>query len=249
MTGSNCTELTLRGPLPGSTVVLTGTALVGRHASANVTIADPCCSRHHACIWREGDAWWIRDLNTANGTFLDGVRVQQAALTPGARIGFGSASAVHLRVGSDGPEHDEPDGDDPTAPGGEELAPAAGPVLELTVDGLGNVVSVQYTVPGTPLCPPLAPRSHHALCLLLVRARQEDVGARAGGNLAGALQLDDLVEELGLSSRNSVYTLVRRLKQELRAEGVPDADTQVYFVRAGGLRFRGEAVIVRAGHS
>lgn len=43
--------------------------------------------------WRDG-GWWVRDLGSRNGTFVDGERVEvgaRAALPAGARLGFGAA--------------------------------------------------------------------------------------------------------------------------------------------------------------
>jgi|GEM_PF-988786 len=55
-------------------------AAVGRDESADITIRDDTLSRRHFMIWREGDCFLIKDLNSQNGTCVDGQRVQATAL-------------------------------------------------------------------------------------------------------------------------------------------------------------------------
>jgi len=47
---------------------------VGRGASADVIVDDPALSRLHFLIDREGDDYVIKDLNSQNGTWVDGHR-------------------------------------------------------------------------------------------------------------------------------------------------------------------------------
>ena len=54
----------------------------------------PGVSRHHARIWRAADGqFWIEDLGSRNGTFVNGARVDKAWLTPGAAVALGGWSA------------------------------------------------------------------------------------------------------------------------------------------------------------
>lgn len=52
---------------------------VGRDASADVVINDLALSRRHFVIVREGEAYLLKDLNSQNGTWVDGHR---AAVEP-----------------------------------------------------------------------------------------------------------------------------------------------------------------------
>ena len=54
-------------------------------------------SRRHAHIYQKGDQAYIGDLGSANGTFVDGVRLQEQAvpLQDGALIGFGGKHFVY----------------------------------------------------------------------------------------------------------------------------------------------------------
>jgi hypothetical protein len=55
---------------------------IGREPSNDIELADPRVSRHHAVIWAESGAWLVRDLDSANGTFIDHRRVDGTALLP-----------------------------------------------------------------------------------------------------------------------------------------------------------------------
>jgi pSer/pThr/pTyr-binding forkhead associated (FHA) protein len=53
---------------------------VGRDQTADVAIHDDTLSRRHFLIRREGDAFLIKDLNSQNGTWVGGLRVQGTTL-------------------------------------------------------------------------------------------------------------------------------------------------------------------------
>ncbi|HEV2801451.1 MAG TPA: SpoIIE family protein phosphatase [Pyrinomonadaceae bacterium] len=68
---------------------------IGRSARNDVCIPDPFASRVHAEVRREGDAYVLQDLGSANGTLYNGERVEQALmLTPGGRIQIGETEIV-----------------------------------------------------------------------------------------------------------------------------------------------------------
>ena len=80
----------VRGPLIGRTFALGDQPLtIGRAADNLVVIASPRASRHHAHIRREGAAFVLYDLGSANGTLVNGQRVQRAVLQPGDQIDIG----------------------------------------------------------------------------------------------------------------------------------------------------------------
>ena len=53
---------------------------IGRDETADVTISDDTLSRRHFMIWREGDHCLIKDLNSQNGTWVDGQRARGTKL-------------------------------------------------------------------------------------------------------------------------------------------------------------------------
>jgi pSer/pThr/pTyr-binding forkhead associated (FHA) protein len=53
---------------------------VGRGASADVIVADATLSRRHFLIQPEKGHYWLKDLNSENGTYVDGRRAQAVRL-------------------------------------------------------------------------------------------------------------------------------------------------------------------------
>lgn len=51
-------------------------ASIGRAMDNDVQFPDKSVSRHHCRIRRNGEAWWIEDLGSTNGTLLHGVPLQ-----------------------------------------------------------------------------------------------------------------------------------------------------------------------------
>jgi DNA-binding winged helix-turn-helix (wHTH) protein len=76
-----------------------GTNILGRDASADVQIDDPTVSRNHATITLSGDNATIEDLDSKNGTFLDGEKLRgSAALAEGQKIVLGDAAMIFRRT-------------------------------------------------------------------------------------------------------------------------------------------------------
>lgn len=78
---------------PGTVEVRSNRSLVGRADDTDVTIRVAEVSRHHAILWRAEGSVWIRDLRSANGTFVDGQRVGNTPVEigTGTVVQFGSA--------------------------------------------------------------------------------------------------------------------------------------------------------------
>ncbi|MBK7366014.1 MAG: FHA domain-containing protein [Nitrosomonas sp.] len=71
---------------------------VGRSPDNDIALPDPLVSRYHFDIRWEDASWWINDLNSANGTFLDGNRItQKTRLEFPATLALGKAS-ISLKV-------------------------------------------------------------------------------------------------------------------------------------------------------
>ena len=67
---------------------------VGRGESNQVNIADGSVSSRHGEVKSEGDLLHVRDLNSSNGTFVNGNRVTQATLRPGDALRLGQVALV-----------------------------------------------------------------------------------------------------------------------------------------------------------
>jgi hypothetical protein len=62
---------------------------VGRVEDNTFQIADPSVSSRHAEILLHGSEVLIRDLNSTNGTFINGEKISEAVLKPGQTLRFG----------------------------------------------------------------------------------------------------------------------------------------------------------------
>ncbi|UIP58407.1 hypothetical protein DSM26151_12820 [Agromyces marinus] len=79
-----------RGPNVGARFLLdTDVTSVGRHPDAEIFLDDVTVSRKHAEFVRHGTAFQVRDLNSLNGTYFDGVRIETALLSDGAEVQIG----------------------------------------------------------------------------------------------------------------------------------------------------------------
>jgi len=55
---------------------------IGREPSNDIELTDDRVSRHHAVLWAEDGLWHVRDLDSANGTFIGHTRVTGTATLP-----------------------------------------------------------------------------------------------------------------------------------------------------------------------
>jgi len=69
---------------------------IGRHPDCEVRLEDSVVSRFHAEIIWENGQWWIVDLQSANGVFIDGARLEKAPLSDTGRVQLGSAGPVFI---------------------------------------------------------------------------------------------------------------------------------------------------------
>ncbi|HXR16766.1 MAG TPA: sigma 54-interacting transcriptional regulator [Terriglobales bacterium] len=84
--------LAIAGPLKDSTFALpTGEIHVGRDPSNLLSISDPSLSRRHCALSRDGDGYKIRDLDSRNGTSVNGVAVKESRLRHGDQISVGDS--------------------------------------------------------------------------------------------------------------------------------------------------------------
>lgn len=83
----------VQGPLAGRRFPLGDQPLTfGRSADNQVVIVSARASRHHAQMRLEGGVAVVYDLGSANGTLVNGQRVQRAALRPGDLLEIGDES-------------------------------------------------------------------------------------------------------------------------------------------------------------
>lgn len=63
--------------------------MVGRDKACNVVIEDGTVSSKHAEIRKENGDWYVKDLQSTNGTFVEGSRIEKSKITPGQQVRFG----------------------------------------------------------------------------------------------------------------------------------------------------------------
>jgi hypothetical protein len=89
-----------KGPQPGEQFTFTkNTIALGRRDDNDVVINDPQISRRHASLtWEEG-TFVLRDLGSANGTFLNAVGITEPhVLREGDAIGLGSDVVLSFSI-------------------------------------------------------------------------------------------------------------------------------------------------------
>jgi diguanylate cyclase (GGDEF)-like protein len=73
--------------------------VIGRGKTSTVRIDDPGASRNHARIVVSDDGrYFLEDLASTNGTFVDGVRIERTELKSGDRIRFGASVTLSFAI-------------------------------------------------------------------------------------------------------------------------------------------------------
>lgn len=205
------------------------TTRLGRLADGpTITILTPMISRQHALLSRDGQARWsIRDLDSLNGTFVDGKRVVEAVLGETCRVHLGRLGFYFLSdpavVPSLRPRRGVAETSRP--PSVARVATendlrtrdsATLEVLEPTGGG-GSVLrisdkAVQLTI------------AQHELFTLLLDRMQTDVDVPPG--VRGFVTIEELLGRLSLDSHSAdadnVRQLVRRVRRQLCNAGIGD---------------------------
>jgi transcriptional regulator with GAF, ATPase, and Fis domain len=82
--------LVINGALSGETFPLAdGEMSIGRDPSSTVCLQDPAASRRHCLVRGEGARFCVVDLQSFNGTLVNGIHVQEQALEHGDQIAVG----------------------------------------------------------------------------------------------------------------------------------------------------------------
>jgi len=77
------------GPGAGKEYEIEQAAILGRLDSNDIPVHDTKASREHAKIYKQGSQYAIVDLNSSNGTFVNGDKITKRMLKPGDVIGIG----------------------------------------------------------------------------------------------------------------------------------------------------------------
>ncbi len=89
--------LVLSGPLKDSTIPLSeGDVTIGREASNGIAITDPSVSRKHCLVSGREGRFRVRDLESRNGTLVNGAGIEEQWLQHGDEIAAGDSSFLFL---------------------------------------------------------------------------------------------------------------------------------------------------------
>ena len=91
--GPETTALCVQEPpeLAGTMFQLASVTTIGRAAGSTVQLEDSFLSHHHARIRHTEGAWYLEDLGSTNGTYLNRSKVDAASLVhPGDQIQVGN---------------------------------------------------------------------------------------------------------------------------------------------------------------
>lgn len=89
----------LSGPQAGTSYPLreTGENRIGRGTDCDVVLTDPLSSRVHAVLTHQDGEWWVRDLASRNGTFVNDQKADEAQVIDGNMLRIGSTEfTFHL---------------------------------------------------------------------------------------------------------------------------------------------------------
>ncbi|HEX8285748.1 MAG TPA: sigma 54-interacting transcriptional regulator [Pyrinomonadaceae bacterium] len=95
------------GLLTGSVFKLEGEVSIGRETYNQICISDPLVSRRHCVVAPSAEGFRVRDLNSFNGTLVNGVPVEEQALKHFDRVTVGGTQFLFLSA------DDEPSEGDP----------------------------------------------------------------------------------------------------------------------------------------
>lgn len=78
-------------------VELVAKITIGRESDNDVVVDNKLASRHHALIQKIKNVYFIKDVGSTNGTFLNGVKIpadKYVKLAPGDKITIGNMNLV-----------------------------------------------------------------------------------------------------------------------------------------------------------
>jgi pSer/pThr/pTyr-binding forkhead associated (FHA) protein len=92
--------LVKRGPNAGSTFLLESDEVAaGRNPESAVFLDDITVSRAHGVFERRSDGWYIRDVGSLNGTYVNGEQVDQTKLASGDEVQIGKFRLTFFAAG------------------------------------------------------------------------------------------------------------------------------------------------------
>ena len=78
----------------GKAVAVNPRLVIGSGAGSDLRLDDPRIAARHAVLECDGERIWLRDIDSFEGTLVNGVRVRNAAVHPGDQLGFDRSQFV-----------------------------------------------------------------------------------------------------------------------------------------------------------
>jgi hypothetical protein len=78
-----------------------GFIFVGRAVTSDIVLDDESISKSHAAFQHEGEAWFVKDARSRNGTYVDGRRLEgseRIRIHSGSQITFGHVAAYFVEL-------------------------------------------------------------------------------------------------------------------------------------------------------
>ena len=92
--------LVKRGPNAGSTFLLEKEiTTAGRNTESDVFLDDITVSRKHAEFFRQAGAFFVRDVGSLNGTYVNGEQVEETKLASKDEVQIGKFKLVFFAAG------------------------------------------------------------------------------------------------------------------------------------------------------
>ena len=99
-------EVVVGSGMAGSSYPITQRGLsIGRAEDRDVVIPDPAASRHHTQISLQNGEYVLRDMGSANGVFVNAVRVRECTLADGDLVRIGNTEMRFVRYAQEGGDH------------------------------------------------------------------------------------------------------------------------------------------------
>lgn len=85
----------IEGPDKGQKLALRDEeVIIGRHGQCDLVLHDPEVSRRHIKLVSGENGWWLDDLGSTNGSYVNGQRIMHHVAAPGDRIQLGQSVLV-----------------------------------------------------------------------------------------------------------------------------------------------------------
>jgi len=245
----------IAGALRGTTFEVSGETLsVGRDEANDLKVAEPSVSRRHCLIRREGEGFAVEDLNSFNGTFVNGVPVKAHPLEHGDQIAVGGALLLFLTGEDEAPGAH-------TAPVVEEEVSARSTIQLRRVDALYlHPEKVRAALPASSRvalhlntllrisCVVGAARGLDDLQRGLIEATLEDIPAQRAAILLGGEEGGEFISAFGWdrsAGAGRAIRVSRTVARQVLGEGVSVLSNDV----AGGGEFVGAESLVSSNVS